>query len=73
MTPLPVVSGADCIAALRRFGYEEVRRKGSHVRLHAPGRTPVTVPDHRELKRGTLAGILRAAKISIDEFVRALA
>jgi predicted RNA binding protein YcfA (HicA-like mRNA interferase family) len=46
MAPLPIVSGDECIAALRRFGYEVARQSGSHVRLVYPGRSPVTVPRH---------------------------
>ncbi|HEY6478212.1 MAG TPA: type II toxin-antitoxin system HicA family toxin [Polyangia bacterium] len=57
MSKLPIVSPQDCIRALSRFGYSIARQKGSHARLRAPGRNPVTVPVHkgRPLKRGTLA------------------
>ncbi|PKB73524.1 MAG: hypothetical protein BZY75_01500 [SAR202 cluster bacterium Io17-Chloro-G7] len=63
------MSGNECIAVLRRFGYEAVRTRGSHVRLGALGRRPVTVPLHRELDRGTLREILRTAGVSVQEFV----
>ena len=34
MSPkLPVISGEELIRVLRKFGYEVVRQKGSHVRL----------------------------------------
>ena len=34
MSPkLPVISGANLIRALAKFGYVAVRQKGSHVRL----------------------------------------
>ena len=69
MTGLTVVLGNECIAILRRFGYQAVRTRGSHVRLRAPGRRPVTVPRHRELDRGTLREILRTADVSIEAFV----
>jgi predicted RNA binding protein YcfA (HicA-like mRNA interferase family) len=74
MPPLPIISADACIAALRRFGYEAARQKGSHVRLTCEGRTPVTVPMHKgkTLKRGTLRSILREAEISVEEFVGAL-
>jgi predicted RNA binding protein YcfA (HicA-like mRNA interferase family) len=65
---LPVISGSECIAVLRRFGYEAVRTRGSHVRLRAPGRRPLTVPLHRELDRGTLSEILRTAGVSVRAF-----
>lgn len=69
---LPVISGAECVAALARFGYAQSRQKGSHVRLACPGRKPVTVPMHSEVDRGTLRGILMEAGISAEEFVTKL-
>jgi predicted RNA binding protein YcfA (HicA-like mRNA interferase family) len=33
MPPLPIIAGADCVQALRKFGYEPSRQKGSHVRM----------------------------------------
>ncbi len=59
MSPkLPVISGADLIRALGKFGYVTVRQKGGHVRLrHSTDskRLPVTVPLHAEIAFGTLA------------------
>ena len=75
MSGLPVISGARTIAALSRVGYVEVRRKGSHVRLRHPtdpSRLPVTVPDHRELKSGTLRAIIRDAGLTVEQFVALL-
>lgn len=70
---LPVVSGAQLIAALVADGWVVVRQRGSHVRLKHPGReTALVVPLHRELKRGTLAGILRDAGLDRDELRRLL-
>jgi predicted RNA binding protein YcfA (HicA-like mRNA interferase family) len=72
MATLPIVSGAQCITTLRKVGYEISRQKGSHARLTASGRAPVTVPLHQELDRGTLRSILRIAEISAGEFVELL-
>ena len=72
MPALPVVSGSECVAALERLGYRVVRQRGSHVRLAAPGRVPVTVPLHTELDRGTLRSILRTAELSAEEFISVL-
>ena len=64
----PVVSGERLIKALRKEGWEVVRQRGSHVRLKKPGRRhALVVPLHRELRRGTLAGILRDADLTIEE------
>lgn len=74
MPPLPIISADECIAALCRFGYEVARQKGSHVRLMAQGRTPISVPMHKgkTLKRGTLRAILRDAEISVGQLLEAL-
>ena len=45
-------------------GFEEVRRRGSHIIMQKKaGGTTITVPvpDHAELRRGTLSGIMRQA------------
>ena len=72
MPPLPVISGAACIAARVKLGYKTLRQKGSHVRLECAGRPSVTVPLHDELDRGTLRGIIRTAEITVEEFVALL-
>lgn len=65
---LPVISGAELVAALGKLGWVVVRQRGSHVRLRHPERpVPLVVPLHRELKRGTLAGILRDADIRAED------
>lgn len=70
---LPVVSGAQLIAALEKLGWVSVRQRGSHVRLKHPERSvSLVVPLHRELKRGTLAGILRDAGVDREELRRLL-
>jgi predicted RNA binding protein YcfA (HicA-like mRNA interferase family) len=64
----PVVSGAELIRALERYGWTVVRQRGSHVRLKKPGRrNALVVPLHREIRKGTLAGILRDAGLTADE------
>lgn len=64
----PVVSGERLIKVLRKEGWEVVRQRGIHVRLKKSGRRhALVVPLHRELRRGTLAGILRDADLSADD------
>jgi predicted RNA binding protein YcfA (HicA-like mRNA interferase family) len=70
--PLPIISGDDCVRALLKLGYRDARHKGSHVRLVCGGRSPVTVPLHKTLDRGTLRSIIRIVDISVEEFVRLL-
>jgi len=53
------------------MGFEIARQRGSHVVLRK-GSHGCVVPNHKELKTGTLAGILKQAGISYDEFIAAL-
>jgi predicted RNA binding protein YcfA (HicA-like mRNA interferase family) len=71
MPKLPHVSGAATIRALERLGFRQVRQSGSHVVLRRENKGCV-VPLHRELKVGTLAGILRQADVDPEEFSSAL-
>jgi predicted RNA binding protein YcfA (HicA-like mRNA interferase family) len=68
---LPLVSGAEAVRAFERLGFSVVRQRGSHIILRR-GASGCVVPNHRELKTGTLAGILKQAGISTDEFIAAL-
>jgi predicted RNA binding protein YcfA (HicA-like mRNA interferase family) len=70
---LPVVSGQRLVKALERDGWEVARQRGSHVRVkHPASRASLTIPLHRELKRGTLSGILSDAGIDGERLRRLL-
>jgi predicted RNA binding protein YcfA (HicA-like mRNA interferase family) len=68
------VSGEETIRILcNKFSFSVSGQSGSHVRLSktgAEGKTGTVVPLHDELKPGTLRGVLRLAKIDVDEFYR---
>ncbi len=68
---LPHISGAEAVGALKKLGFTVARQKGSHVVLRR-GSTGCVVPLHRELKLGTLSGVLKQAGITADEFMQAL-
>ena len=71
MTGPPVMSGRDCVKALAKAGFAIVRQESSHITLRrAEPFAQVTVPDHKELDRGTLRGIIRQAGLSVDEFMK---
>ena len=71
MGRLRVLSGREVCRILERHGFVEVRRRGSHVvmqRRTAEGTTTVPVPDHAELKTGTLLSIIRQSGVARSEF-----
>ncbi|HEX7190481.1 MAG TPA: type II toxin-antitoxin system HicA family toxin [Thermoanaerobaculia bacterium] len=73
MTKLPRVSGRQCVDALKRAGFSERRRHGSHIVLRRDEPfAQLVVPDHHELDRGTLRAILRQASLTIEQFVELL-
>jgi predicted RNA binding protein YcfA (HicA-like mRNA interferase family) len=75
MPELRRVSGRQAIRALEKLGFERVRQRGSHVILKKQtpdGTVGCVVPLHRELAIGTLRGILKQAKTTVEAFVEAL-
>lgn len=70
MAKLPVLSAREGIAALEKAGFHVVRQTGSHITLrHDDLGVRVTVPNHKELKKGMLRAIIRQAGMTVDEFV----
>ncbi len=70
MSALPRISGRQVVQALKKIGYEQDRQRGSHIILRqtdSPHRR-LTVPDHREIAKGTLRAIIRQAGLTVDEF-----
>jgi predicted RNA binding protein YcfA (HicA-like mRNA interferase family) len=70
---LPVISGRTARRAFEKAGWTFDRQRGSHMVLVRTG-IPVnlSVPDHRELDRGLLRGLIRDAGMTIDQFLMLL-
>jgi len=70
------VSGNKVVRILcNKLGFEISGRSGSHVRLSKTtpkGKVGTVVPMHKELKIGTLKGVLKLAKVDVDEFSKYL-
>lgn len=72
MPKLSRISGQEAIRKLEKLGFQQIRQRGSHVVLkkNTPeGDIGCVVPLHKELAIGTLHGILKQAKLSIEEFI----
>ena len=73
MPRLPVLSGREVVRAFESLGWQVVRQTGSHIVLVKDGhRATLSVPDHREVARGTLRKLIRSADLAVDEFVAAI-
>ena len=68
-----MVSGAECVKALGRIGFEVYRQRGSHIVLiRKSPHAQTTIPNHKELDRGTLRAIIRQTGLTVEEFVALL-
>ncbi|QQG38874.1 MAG: type II toxin-antitoxin system HicA family toxin [Candidatus Woesearchaeota archaeon] len=74
MPTLRKISGKECVKILcNKFDFSIIRQTGSHIILKkvTPGGTVGTVvPNHKELKIGTLKGVLDLAKIKEEDFAQ---
>ena len=66
---LPLLSGKQILATLKRMGFFEVHRRGSHVKMSHPDGRKIVFPFHDEVDRYTLKGALSDADIEIEEFL----
>ena len=69
MPGLPVISGKKAVHAFEKASWEIVRREASHIIMTKSGSTvTLSIPDHREVKRGTLRSLIRKAGLTVEEF-----
>ena len=71
MGKLAIFSGREVCRILERHGFSEVRRRGSHIVMQRtlPDTTvTVPIPDHKEIRIGTLLAIIRQSGLQRSEF-----
>ena len=70
MLRLPAISGKRAVEAFEKAGWQVARREASHIILTKAGSlATLSVPDHREVKRGTLRSLIRKAGMNIEQFI----
>ncbi len=71
---VPVVSGRNAVRAFEKLGYAVSHQTGSHIilRHQSPPHRHLSIPNHRELAKGTLRGLIRDAGLTVGEFVALL-
>ena len=74
MPKLPIISGADLVKAFAKIGYKKDHQTGSHIilRNNTPPHRRLTIPNHREIAKGTLRAVIRQAGLSREEFFELL-
>lgn len=70
MPALPKLSGRDVVRIFARDGWQMVQQRGSHMILVKQGHmATLSVPDHREVAKGTLRSLIRASGMTVEAFV----
>ncbi len=73
MPRLPLLSGRDVVKVFESLGWQVARQSSSHVIMVREGQTAsLSVPNHKEVARGILRGLLRSANITAAEFLAAI-
>ncbi|MEH2095750.1 hypothetical protein CDG77_21660 [Nostoc sp. 'Peltigera membranacea cyanobiont' 213] len=70
---IPVLNGREVVRVFESFGWEVARQSGSHIILVKEGElATLSVPEHREVAKGTLRSLIRTAGLTVSEFVSAI-
>jgi len=73
MGKLTNISGKEAAKAFTKAGWLVMGQVGSHLVLCKSGqRANLSIPQHKELSVGTLRALIRAAGLSVDEFLELL-
>lgn len=66
----PLLSGREIVKAFQKLGYYKVDQRGSHIKIRNDVKEIILIiPDHKEVDRWTLKGILKDAELSVEEFI----
>jgi predicted RNA binding protein YcfA (HicA-like mRNA interferase family) len=69
----PLISGSEAVKAFKKAGWTFVRQKGAHAMLTKSGmKQTLSVPQHKELARGTLAALIKDAGLTVKDFEQLL-
>ncbi|HUY00700.1 MAG TPA: type II toxin-antitoxin system HicA family toxin [Candidatus Deferrimicrobium sp.] len=70
MSKLPVVSGKELCKILKKIGYHIDHQTGGHIilRNENPPHRRLSIPNHKEIAKGTLRSIIWQAGLTLTEF-----
>lgn len=72
MPPLPALRGRELVAVFEQLGWSVARQQGSHIVMTREGSmATLAIPDHKEVAKGTLRSLIRAAEMTVQEFLAA--
>jgi len=71
MANLPVLSGVEVVKIFQKFGWTVDRQTSSHIIMTKEGEfASLSIPNHREVAKGTLRSLIRDANLTVDQFVK---
>ncbi len=73
MPKLPNLSGGEVVSVFHRFGWAIARQRGSHIIMAKKDEIiTLSIPNHKEVAKGTLRSLIRTANITINDFLATL-
>jgi predicted RNA binding protein YcfA (HicA-like mRNA interferase family) len=72
MPAIPSISGRDAAKVFQTFGWRIVRHRNHIVMVRDGEVLSLSIPDHKEVARGTLRDLIRTAGLTVAEFVAAI-
>ncbi len=73
MPKLPNLGGEEVVSVFQKFGWTVARQRGSHIIMTKENEiVTLSIPNHKEVAKGTLRSLIRSANITIDDFLAAL-
>ncbi len=70
MSKPKVLSGQDAVRIFEQFGFAIFSQKGSHIKMRRELgglRQTLTIPNHKELDKGTTTSLFRQASVYISQ------
>ena len=72
MATLPVLSGKEVVKSFEKLGWRIARQSSSHIIMTKEAEVAtLSIPDHKEVAKGTLRSLIRSANLTINEFIKA--
>jgi len=70
MASLPTLSGRKVVKVFKSFAWQVARQSGSHIIMVKETQiATLSIPNHKEVAKGTLRSLIRAANLSMAEFI----
>ncbi len=73
MAQLPKLSVRELVKVFEKLGWEIARQRGSHIIMSKKGHlATLSIPNHKEVAKGTLRSLIRSARLTVLEFLSAV-